>query len=274
MYKLIASDMDETFLDGHHQIPPANLPALKRLRELGVLFVPSSGRGYLSIMDNFEDIDPALMEGTYVISYNGGSINRFGDPDPIFSHNLDHDLADDLWRFGCERGLSMHVYTPDGRILVQGMTESESRYLASLRRIEEVDLPDLSSVPVVSKMIYMNMDFDWLHEFGANVVDPMLDGRATITYSSGRYLEVNPLGCDKGEGLRKLAEILGVDIAGTIAFGDSANDREMIAAAGLGVGVANVTDDVRPVCDLVLDTTGPDGALPELVERVIEPQHR
>ena len=94
MYKLIASDMDETFLDGHHQIPPANLPALKRLRELGVLFVPSSGRGYLSIMDNFEDIDPALMEGTYVISYNGGSINRFGDPEPIFSHNLDHDLAD------------------------------------------------------------------------------------------------------------------------------------------------------------------------------------
>ena len=123
-------------------------------------------------------------------------------------------------------------------------------------------------------MIYMNMDFDWLHEFGANVIDPMLDGRATITYSSGRYLEVNPLGCDKGEGLRKLAEILGVDIADTIAFGDSANDREMIAAAGLGVGVANVTDDVRPICDLMLDTTGPDGALPELVERVIEPQHR
>ena len=48
----------------------------------------------------------------------------------------------------------------------------------------------------------------------------------------------------------------------------------LIAAAGLGVGVANVTDDVRPVCDLVLDTTGPDGALPELVERIVEPQHR
>ncbi len=44
MYKLIASDMDETFLDGTHSIPAANVEALRRLRELGVLFVPSSGR--------------------------------------------------------------------------------------------------------------------------------------------------------------------------------------------------------------------------------------
>ena len=43
MYKLIASDMDETFLDGAHRIPAANVDALRRLRELGVLFVPSSG---------------------------------------------------------------------------------------------------------------------------------------------------------------------------------------------------------------------------------------
>ena len=44
MYRLVASDMDETFLDADHAIPEANLRALRRMRELGVLFVPSSGR--------------------------------------------------------------------------------------------------------------------------------------------------------------------------------------------------------------------------------------
>ena len=80
MYRLVASDMDETFLDADHAIPASNLRALKRMRELGVLFVPSSGRWYSSIMDNFSGEDRELIEGGYVLSYNGGFINRVGDP--------------------------------------------------------------------------------------------------------------------------------------------------------------------------------------------------
>ena len=45
----------------------------------------------------------------------------------------------------------------------------------------------------------------------------------------------------------------------------------MIEAAGLGVGVAQRQRDVRPLCDLVLDTRGQDGAFMELVDRVIIP---
>lgn len=46
----------------------------------------------------------------------------------------------------------------------------------------------------------------------------------------------------------------------------------MIKAAGPGVGVANVTDDVRPYCDVVLETAGTEGAFSELIERFLEPQ--
>ena len=45
MYRLVASDMDETFLDADHAIPASNLRALKRMRELGVLFVLRAGDG-------------------------------------------------------------------------------------------------------------------------------------------------------------------------------------------------------------------------------------
>ena len=243
MYRIVASDMDETFLDGRHEIPPANLEALARMRELGILFVPSSGRGYLSIMDNFADVDPALMEGTYVLSYNGANINRFGDPVSLCERELDHTLANRLWRLG----------------------------ISSLKRIVEHDEPDLDAFPVISKMLFMNEDLGWLHEFAEKSVRPLLGHHAEITYSSGRYLEVIPAGADKGTGLLRLAEMLGVDVSETIGIGDSANDREMIEAAGLGVGVANVSDDVRPLCDLVLDTRGQDGAFMELVDRVIIP---
>ena len=46
MYRIVASDMDETFLGSDHGIPEANVRAVGRLREEGVLFVPASGRSY------------------------------------------------------------------------------------------------------------------------------------------------------------------------------------------------------------------------------------
>ena len=273
MYKVIASDMDETFLNGEHAIPAPNVAALRRLHELGVLFVPSSGRGYESILHNFRDVDPALLEGTYVISYNGATINRFGDPEPLLEHHLDHDVADEMWRLGIERGLGLHAYTPDSRVRVRGCPPDEAAYLASLKGIEDYPEPTLEGLPVVSKMLFMSHDMDMLHEFAEAEVLPRLAGRADVTYSSGRYLEVIPKGVNKGTGLEELARLMGIDVAETIGFGDSANDAEMLRAAGLGVGVANVSDEARPSCDLVLDTCADDGALAELVERVIDPQH-
>ena len=92
-----------------------------------------------------------------------------------------------------------------------------------------------------------------------------------ITFSSKRYPELMPAGVEKGTGLTHLADMLGIPMSEVIAVGDSANDLSMIKAAGLGVGVANVTDDVRPYCDVVLETAGTDGAFSELVERFLEP---
>ena len=85
------------------------------------------------------------------------------------------------------------------------------------------------------------------------------------------FIQINIVVADIEKAAEKWADLLGIDIAETIGVGDSENDRAMIEAAGLGVGVANVSDDMRPCCDLVLYTCADDGAFPELVRRVIEP---
>ncbi|HIR90296.1 MAG TPA: HAD family phosphatase [Candidatus Limicola stercorigallinarum] len=278
MYKLVASDMDETFLDGHHRIPAANLNALRRMRELGVLFVPSSGRPYQSIMANFVDIDQELLQDSYVISYNGGFINRYGDPTPILSTTINREAIEFLYRYGVEHHLAMHIYTPSGKIFTQFLPPEEVAYVKTITGVIPLS-DDCTSLDFVGdedlvKILYMNSDFDAVKRLGAemrSLLDPSL---VDITYSSKRYAEFVPAGVNKGTGLAHLAELLGISIAETIGVGDSANDLAMIEAAGLGVGVANVTDDTRPYCDLVLDTPAHDGAFAELLERVIEPEHQ
>lgn len=276
MYKLVATDMDETFLDHDHQIPEANIRAMQRMKELGVLFVPSSGRWYSSIMDNFAHLDPALLEGSYVISYNGGFINRVGDPNPLTSCGIGRACAEELYALGRELGKCMHVNVADGHVFVCDAPEAERTYLEKISGVthfssaEHTDLSFLDSRDIV-KLIFMDPDFEGLQQLGREL-EPMAQRLGVeITFSSKRYLEFMPAGIDKGYGLKKLAEMLGIPMDQVIGVGDSANDLAMIKAAGLGVGVANVTDDVRPYCDAVLESTGDEGAFEELVEKYLEP---
>lgn len=275
MYRLVASDMDETFLDSNHAVPPANLRALRRMRELGVLFVPSSGRWYSSIMDNFPGEARELLEGSYVLSYNGGFINRVGDPEPLTTCGLSRACAEELYARGRELGLAMHINVADGHVFVPDADDDERAYLASISGVTHVnskDHPDLSFLEGrdIVKILYVNRDFDALQELGASLTPVAERLGVEVTFSSKRYLELMPAGVNKGTGLARLAEMLEIPLSEVIAVGDSANDLSMIQAAGLGVGVANVTDDVRPSCDVVLNTTGMDGAFEELVERFLE----
>lgn len=275
VYRLVASDMDETFLDSNHAIPPANLRALRRMRELGVLFVPSSGRWYSSIMDNFTGEARELLEGSYVLSYNGGFINRVGDPEPLTTCGLSRACAEELYARGRELGLAMHINVADGHVFVPDADDDERAYLASISGVTHVnskDHPDLSFLEGrdIVKILYVNRDFDALQELGASLAPVAERLGVEVTFSSKRYLEFMPAGVNKGTGLARLAEMLEIPLSEVIAVGDSANDLSMIQAAGLGVGVANATDDVRPSCDVVLNTTGMDGAFEELVERFLE----
>lgn len=275
MYRLVASDMDETFLDAEHKVPEVNVRAVRRMRELGVLFVPSSGRPYASIMESIRELDPKLMEGSYVISFNGGFINRYGDPKPLLTCSLNRELAEELYALGREHGNCMHVYAPDGLIYVCNLPESERRYLSTLSGIvyfDPADEKDLSFLgDDVVKLLYMSDDFSGLRELGAQLKPEVAAKGGSVTYSSSRYLEFMPAGVNKGTGLLHLAKMLGIPQEETIGVGDASNDAQMIELAGLGVGVANVTDDVRPLCDAVLDTRSDQGAFGELVERFLEP---
>ena len=276
MYKLVATDMDETFLDHNHQIPAANIRAMRRMKELGVLFVPSSGRWYSSIMDNFAELDPTLLEGSYVISYNGGFINRVGDPEPLTSCGIGRDCAEELYALGRKLGKCMHVNVADGHVFVCDAPHAERAYLEQISGVthfnsdDHADLSFLDGRDIV-KILFMDSDFEGLQQLGREL-EPMAKRLGVeITFSSKRYLEFMPAGIDKGYGLKKLADMLGIPMDQVIGVGDSANDLAMIKAAGLGVGVANVTDDVRPHCDAVLESTGDDGAFEELVEKYLEP---
>ena len=70
-YRIIASDLDGTLLNDKKEVSPENIAAIARMAELGVYFVPCSGRTLSEIPENVKSI-PSVR---YIIHSDGAVIH-------------------------------------------------------------------------------------------------------------------------------------------------------------------------------------------------------
>lgn len=63
----------------------------------------------------------------------------------------------------------------------------------------------------------------------------------------------------KGTGIRLIAAHLGIPMSDTIGFGDSMNDLGMMEVVGLSVCMANGTEELKRLCDVVCPAVQEDG---------------
>lgn len=98
----------------------------------------------------------------------------------------------------------------------------------------------------------------------------------TFAQADETSLELTAPGVSKAEGLRRLADRLGISMEETAAIGDSDNDRRMMEAVGLPVAMGNAEQEIRAICRFVtadkalLDVMPPDGNGFELCRKIRE----
>lgn len=95
-------------------------------------------------------------------------------------------------------------------------------------------------------------------------------GRLSITRTHAWLVEGTALGIDKGEGLRTLCRLLGVDPQRVLAVGDNDNDIPMLQAAGFGVAMGNANAGLKAVADWIAPSIEDDGAAFALEKWVLE----
>ena len=268
MYKIIACDMDETLLRRDKSISSEDIKNIAKLKDLGVKFVPASGRNYVSIDAQLKQLGTFDAENEYVISFNGGAITENKNHKLLHFEGIPFELAEEFYRRGLNYDVCIHVYTKDN-VYAYNFFDGEKAYVAGRMDVQETfekNLDFLKGQEIV-KCLYTNTDQNYLRKIAEELKD--ITGDVDVSYSSNRYLEFNKKGVNKGAGLRKLAEILGVDMKDTIAIGDNFNDLSMIKAAGLGVGVANVAEGMRNDCDYICERDCDNSAVSEVIEKFI-----
>lgn len=272
-YKMLVSDLDETFLNDDGTIHEENVQTVKKAAVQGFKFVPNTGRSFESVQKMLKQLDLYDQVGQFVISFNGSAIVENKDNQIIATQDMPLTMAKQIFKAGLiNEAVDVHIYTID-KLFIYNVSDSDRQYLAT-RGVAYVELktPDLSFLnrqQPIMKVIFEHSDMQVRHQIYDAVIDSVGIDQVEATYSSDRYVEFNLKGVDKGTASLLLGEKLGIKRDEIMAIGDNNNDLKMIKAAGLGISVANGITAVKEMADIVTTRTNNEGAIAEVLNQFV-----
>lgn len=261
--KLILTDLDGTLLRDDKSLSPANRAALVRAAAQGAEVVVATGRFFGGIPRELLEL-PFLR---YFILMNGAKVYDrredrvlYRSEIPLAQAERVMDLLEPLdCTVDCYQNdvgwmerryfdhLDYYVTDPVSRAMVRSHRRPVDDLRAQVRAggdtVQKMQayFPHLELRPQVMALLRREVP---------GVVQSV---------SLPTNLELNAAGATKGAALAALCRALGLDPLDTAAFGDGTNDVSMLAAAGVGVAMANGAPETRQAADLVTVSNQEDG---------------
>lgn len=257
MYKLLAVDMDGTLLNSNRIISEVNKEAIKKAIKKDVQVVITSGRG-LKGLDIFLNEVHLRGENQYLIANNGGTIYRTSDFECIAYKGLKGRDLIKAHALSKEFGLNMIAYTHEGAIAAKEneLTRFETKYVGNPVKIINFS-SDIKDEDEITKILFsqteellakkmLELPKEFYSEYNLVKTMPMI-------------LEVMDKDCNKGYGVKVLADKLGIKKEEIICIGDQANDIEMITFAGLGIAMGNAIEELKDIAQYITSDNDNDG---------------
>ena len=269
MYRIMFSDLDETLLVNHH-VPKVNQEAIFKAREKGLKFVPCTGRAFNMIPEILKEIGTYDQEEEYSLCFNGGLIVENKNNKILHFKGLEFDIAKKIFENARNLDVCVLVFTLDCCYIFHADENEIERKIAQKAKFEVIEDYNLDFLKdeKLAKILYDKRDMDFLKSLETKLPQSIKE-TCSVAFSSGRYMEMNTKGVDKGYGMRWLVNYLGYDMDETIGIGDNYNDVEMIKTAKLGCAVACANDDIKELAQYVTEKDYDEGAVSEVVEKFI-----
>ena len=244
MIKAAFFDIDGTLLSfTTHRVSDGTVRAFDRLHRAGVRTFISSGRPMVLIPKM-----PVSFEAH--ITMNGGLV--FTPDKVLLSNPIPHKDCEAWLDFAKAKNICTMIFTADGMMLAQPNEAG-----MKLRDQLEFTMP-----PVV--------DIDAMRDAEAYqiiaLMPSQMDGEVGTLLPHCRLPRWHPAftdivanGNSKAAGMEAICRHFGIHQDDTIAFGDGANDIEMLQWAGIGIAMGNAAQEVKDAADMVTATVDDEG---------------
>lgn len=248
--RLLCLDIDGTLLDSRKELPQENVQAVRYAMDRGVTVAIASGRSMSGMLPLFKTLGIRPCG----VGLNGGLIL---DGDVVKQTIMDAELVQIVIAAAERYDSQIFLSTAD-------CNYTNGKVSDHLKKLIE-------NGGLKSDFVYCN-DFDDLREKATEHKEEIVKiaikeveedhyeqlrkelgqmGLFHVAKSDTFYVDINPLGCNKGMGVRELAEYLNIPMEEVMCIGDNENDEEMVEIAGVGVAMANAVETVKRKADFI-----------------------
>lgn len=264
MIRLIATDLDDTLLDGRGDLTPRTLTALRRAMDAGVRITLSSGR-MVEAMQPFARI---IGVNAPMILFNGALIRDPWEGQTIFANPIPFEIARRVAKMVEDMGIYVQAYPGEG-YFCNRRTEHTLGYERSIRvPCAELGVP-VSEWMKGDMIKLLAIDTPERIDEAQRVLREAFAQGVSFMKSKAHYLEIVAEGIDKGRALNALRTRLGLEKDEVMAFGDGQNDAAMLAAAGWGVAVENAVVECKAAARIIAPRNTEDGVA-QVIEQCLE----
>ena len=244
MIKLIATDMDGTFLDSDKRFDPEFIDIFYKLKEKGIKFVIASGNQYYRLYQKFLP----LSEQMYFIAENGCYIAEGATE--LYCNTITHDnveliktaLApyDNLFMIMCGR---------KGAYVL-----SRDKHFESLVRLHYCNYQFVDSFDHIDDEIMkisINDPEEQIEKY-LQALEPHLPVAVKVVTAGNMWMDIHNRDINKGVGMRFLQAIYEIEPDECMAFWDQMNDYELLQQVKYGYAMDNA---VLPIKEIAYGTT-------------------
>jgi Cof subfamily protein (haloacid dehalogenase superfamily) len=251
----IVTDLDGTLLSADGSISELNRKVLQKAIDSGLLLILATGRRFYSTYKL-----ASYFTGTLPLICNNGQILRmYPTKEKIWQKYLQPNLVLQLIFYGKEKQFNFLMHTDRYEEGVDFITEKPTHSIhrdysnGGERSIWHDKIDSIDLLYNVTVLCFFDSSREILEEFGKFILSqyPTHGVRCVITHIQkiGPCLEVIHADSSKWVGVEEILARNSLGKEGVIAFGDEANDMEMIYGSGVGVALSNSIAPLKEIAD-------------------------
>lgn len=241
-------DIDNTLIPAlsDEGVSPRMAQAIHNARKMGHKFFLNSGRseGYI----NKKIVNSAEFDG--IVSGLGSHVIYGGKT--VCSNYIPEDIKRELISYCAAHGESIIFEgvsdESDGRFSL-----GDSGFFAVPRTVDNAE--GMIKLTSGRDIIKITIPYIPCAEYAR-----FLEQYFEMAYVGTKYAEGALDGNNKGKGIFKVCDILGIPRENTVAVGDSENDIRMLEYAAIPVAMGNADDAVKDMCRYICPPVNEDGA--------------
>ncbi|HFI2446572.1 HAD family hydrolase [Streptococcus suis] len=272
--RLVATDMDGTFLDGQGSFDRERFSrVLEKLAEKQIPFVIASGNGkgrLLQLCQGFEDRLIFVADNGAHVYQNGKTMIRRAIQQEEVEAVL--EFFQGRWAEVCLMlSTEKNIYMQDGAgVPFEGtaLPIEPTQMAAFQSRVTYLD--DLSAYPITEPIYKVGL---WVPEARVESIteefNQVFQGQLVAVTSGYGSIDILPEGIHKAWGLEQVLTSLDIEPEQVMAFGDSDNDIEMLNYVGYSYAMENATDKVKAVAKYLAPSHLEAGVLQVLEEHIL-----